>query len=118
MILSLLIAGLLFSCNQPSSETVTAVAPVDSLIANWGIGWNNHDSAGVRNLFTDDALLTDDQLIAIGIEEISKKMIGPNIHIASNFTSSKLQEWSSGNRAGYTGTYEIDITINDRKSVV
>lgn len=108
---SLLVTGMLFSCTQPSSEVSTTSAPIDSLVANWGIGWNNHDSAMVRNLFTEDALLTDDQLIAAGIDEIATKMISPNIRVVSNFTSAKLQDWSDGNRAGYTGTYEIDIVI-------
>ncbi len=112
MFFSLIAAGMLFSCNQPSSETKVTTAPIDSLVTNWANGWNSQDSAGVRNLFDDDALLTDDQLIAKGIEEIAAKMISPNIHVVHNFTSTKLQEWTSGDRAGYTGIYEIEIVIN------
>jgi len=112
MLFSLIAAGMLFSCNQPSSESKVTNAPIDSLVANWANGWNSQDSAGVRNLFEDDALLTDDQLIVTGIEEIAAKMISPNIQLVRNFTSSKLQEWTSGDRAGYTGTYEIEIVIN------
>lgn len=112
ILLSFVVAGMLFSCKQPQSETAVAVAPVDSLIANWGNSWNNHDSVGVRNLFTEDALLTDDKLIATNIEEISAKMISPNIHVVNNFRTSKLQDWSTADRAGYTGTYELDIVVN------
>lgn len=107
-----MVIGVLYSCKQPLSETAVAVAPVDSLIANWGNSWNNQDSAGVRNLFTSDALLTDDNLIATNIDEISAKMISPNIHAVSNFKTSKLQDWSTNDRAGYTGSYELDVLVN------
>ncbi|MFH1121234.1 MAG: DUF4440 domain-containing protein [Bacteroidota bacterium] len=113
MLFSLIAAGMLFSCNRPSTETKDTKPPIDSLVANWANGWNSHDSAAVRNLFEDDALLTDDQLIANGIDEIAAKMISPHIHLVHNFTSSKLQEWVSGDRAGYSGTYEIEIVINE-----
>lgn len=112
ILFTLIVAGMLFSCKQPSSETAFVAAPVDSLIANWGKSWNNQDSAAVRNLFTDDALLTDDKLIATNIGEISAKMISPNIHVVSNFKTSKLQDWSTADRAGYTGTYELDVLVN------
>jgi ketosteroid isomerase-like protein len=113
MLFSMIAAGMLFSCNQPSTETKVTNAPIDSLVASWAYGWNNQDSAVVRNLFEIDALLTDDQLIANGIEEIAAKMISPNIRLVRNFTSSRLQEWTSVDRAGYTGTYELEIVINE-----
>ncbi len=113
MLLSLIATGILYSCNKPSIEPKVIIAPIDSLVANWANGWNNQDSAGVRNLFDDNALLTDDQLIASGIEEIAIKMISPNIRLVRNFTSVKLQEWTTVDRAGYTGTYEIEIVVNE-----
>lgn len=112
ILLSIVVAGMFFSCKQPQPEIAVAVAPVDSLIANWGTSWNNHDSVAVRNLFTEDALLTDDQLIASNIEEISARMISPNIHLVNNFKTSKLQDWSTADRAGYTGTFELDVIVN------
>ncbi|MBK6963263.1 MAG: hypothetical protein IPH20_04805 [Bacteroidales bacterium] len=113
MLLSLIATGILYSCNKPSIEPKVIIAPIDSLVANWANGWNNQDCAGVRNLFDDNALLTDDQLIASGIEEIAIKMISPNIRLVRNFTSVKLQEWTTVDRAGYTGTYEIEIVVNE-----
>ncbi len=112
MLFSLIVAGMLFSCNQPSTESIDTNAPIDLLVANWADGWNNHDSAAVRNLFEDEALLTDDQLIATGIEEIAAKMISPNIRLVSNLKSSKLQEWTHRDMAGYTGTYRLEVLIN------
>lgn len=111
--LSLIMAGFLFSCQQPSSEIAMVSAPVDSLINNWSISWNNHDSIAVRNLFATDALLTDDAVIAFGADEISAKMISPYIRSVSNFKASKLQVWSANERAGYTGTYEFDAMVNN-----
>ncbi len=113
ILFSLIAAGILLSCKQPSIESKVIIAPVDSLVANWANGWNSQDSAAVRNLFEDDALLTDNRLIATGIEEIATRMISPNIHLVRNFTSSGLQEWTTDDRAGYTGTYEIEIVVNE-----
>ena len=111
--LSLIMAGFLFSCQQPSPEIAMVSAPVDSLINNWSTSWNNHDSIAVRNLFAADALLTDDAVIASGADEISAKMISPYIRSVSNFKASKLQDWSNNERAGYTGTYEFDAVVNN-----
>lgn len=113
LVLQIASATALFSCQQPKTETASVKAPIDSLITNWSNSWSNHDSAGVRNLFTNDALLTDDDFIANDAEEISKEWISPNIKIVSHFKSTKLQDWSTNDRAGYTGKYEFDAIVND-----
>lgn len=105
----------LFSCKdeQKNSSHIEAKAPIDSLVTNWENNWNKHDSAGVRNMFMPDAILTDDNLVAKNAEEFSEKWIHPNINVVNNLTSTKLQEWSDGNRAGYTGKYALDVVIKD-----
>ncbi len=105
----------LFSCNQTSSNTKSTItkALVDSLILNWENNWNKHDSAGVRNMFLADAILIDDNLVTGDAAEFSEKWIHTNINVVSNLTSTKLQEWSEGNRAGYTGKYKLDVVIKD-----
>jgi len=111
-VLATIVIGLFISCQQPITNTPMVKAPIDSLVANWNNGWNSHDSVSVRNLFTEDALLTDENLIAIGVEEISLKMIHPNINIVNNLKTEKLQEWSTNDRAGYAGTYELEIIVD------
>jgi len=113
ILISFIAAGMLISCKQPSPDATIIKAPIDSLIANWSNSWNNHDSAGVRNLFVADALLTDDKLIAMNAAEFSAKWISPNIHVVNNFKTSKLQDWSSNDRAGYTGTYDLDVVVKN-----
>ena len=105
----------ILACNQaPKNTTYNNVkAPVDSLITNWENNWNKHDSAGVRNMFLADAVLIDDNLINANADEFSEKWIHPNIKVVSNLTSTKLQEWSEGNRAGYTGKYALDVAVKD-----
>lgn len=110
---SLIITIMLFSCNQAATETKVIQAPIDSLISNWTNTWNNHDSSGVINLFTADALLIDDNLVVNSTADMAAKWIHPNINVVSKFKTGKLQEWSSGDRAGYTGTYEFDAVVND-----
>lgn len=109
----ILATGAVISCKQPVSEVVVTSAPVDSLVKNWSNSWNNHDSAAVKNLFAPDALLIDDNLIADNETKISDKWIGPNINVVSNFKTAQLQVWSTGENAGYTGTYEFDVIVKD-----
>lgn len=107
------IVVIIISCNQPATKMVVAKAPVDSLIANWGNSWSNHDSAAVSNLFTADALLIDDNFIGTSTNEIATQWISPNINIVSHFKSTKIQEWSGADRAGYTGKYQFDAIVHD-----
>lgn len=104
---------LLIACKQPASELIVTKAPVDSLIKNWGNSWNNHDSAAVKKLFATGALLIDDNLIADNDSKLSDKWIGPNINLVNNFKTSQLQVWSTGENAGYSGTYEFDVIVKD-----
>lgn len=109
------LAGILFSCKQPTPTVVTVVkAPIDSLIDNYNKAWNTNDSAAIRNLFTDDALLIDDELIAKNGDEISAKWIHPVYKAVSNVTSSKLQEWTSNDRAGFTGLWTIQLKMKKK----
>ena len=109
---SILLACALFSCKQPDKAVVVTKAPIDSLITQWNLNWNNHDSTGVRNMFADDALLIDDNLIANSADEISEKWIHPNINVVNNFKSDKLKDWSDVNFAAYTGKYEFEAIVN------
>lgn len=111
--IAFIMTAILFSCKQQSPETAITKAPVDSLIANWSNSWNNHDSAAVSNLFVADALLIDNNLIASNMQETSDKWIQPNINAVQNFKASTLQQWSTSDRAGYTGNYEFDYALND-----
>ena len=116
LIPALFVAATLFSCNSQNTiktTDATVKAPIDSLIINWENSWNNHDSAGVRNMFLADALLIDDNLVAENGGEISEKWIHPNILVVNNLKSTKLQEWSGNGRAGYTGKYEFDVIVKD-----
>ncbi len=114
-ITALFFTTMIYSCNQTSANTsnTTDKAPVDSLIANWENNWNKHDSAEVRNMFLADAVLVDDNLITENAAEFSEKWIHPNIKVVQHLRSNKLQEWSEGNRAGFTGKYNMDVVIKD-----
>jgi ketosteroid isomerase-like protein len=107
------IVSIIVSCQQRSTAPAVVKAPVDSLITNWSNSWNDHDSASVRNLFMADALLLDNNLIANNTDEIAAKWIYPNINLVHNFKSTGLQDWSTNDRAGYTGKYEFDVIVND-----
>ena len=109
----MLVTVIIASCTQSSANMAIEKVSVDSLVNNWAKTWNNHDSVGVRDLFMKDALLIDNDLISKNIEDISTEWIHPNINAVNNFKAIKLQEWSAGGRAGYTGNYEFDYGVND-----
>ena len=109
---SILLASALFSCKQPDKAVVVTKAPIDSLINQWNLSWNKHDSTGVRNMFANDALLIDDNLIVTSADEISEKWIHPNINVVNNFKSDKIKDWSDVNFAGYTGKYEFEAIVD------
>lgn len=115
ILITLGLMTILFSCKdeKKNSSEFVKKAPVDSLITNWEKNWNNHDSAGVRNMFMADAVLVDDNLVTKNAEEFSEKWIHQNINAVNKLTSIKLQEWSNGDRAGYTGKYNLDVVIKD-----
>lgn len=113
ILMALLVTGTIVSCNQPSGNIIVQKAPIDSLIINWNNSWNNHDSAAVRNLFAADALLIDDNLIAMNANELSAKWISPNINAVNNLKATQLQEWETNERAGYTGKYQFDVLVKD-----
>lgn len=118
-IILLLLAGILFACdeNHPLTKMTNKLAPVDSLITNWNNNWNARDSAAISDLFETDALVIDDNMIATNSGEISAKWIQPHYKNIRNMRTTKLQEWSSEDRAGYTGQYELDYTVNDTLTV-
>ena len=105
----------IYSCNEKSVKATdkSVKAPIDSLISNWENSWNKHDSASARNMFLPDAVLIDDNLVTTDNKELSEKWIHPNIKVVSNLRSTKLQEWSEGNRAGYIGKYNLEVVIKD-----
>jgi ketosteroid isomerase-like protein len=115
VLLTLFVAGILFSCKKPTTNIVAVVkAPIDSLIDNYNKAWNTHDSTAIRNLFADDALLIDDELIAKNGDEISSKWIHPVYKVVNNVTSSKLQEWTSNDRAGFSGLWTIQLKMKKK----
>jgi len=113
IILGILAVGLLFSCSKKPTETELPKAPIDSLIANWQNTWNNNDSAGICNMFAPDIVLIDDELVIMNSKELADNWAGPYHKLVKNLKTEKMQEWSSADRAGYTGKYELDIVIND-----
>jgi ketosteroid isomerase-like protein len=113
-ILVFILLNLLVSCNQKEKETdATAKSPADSLISMYINAWNNNDSAAICNLFAEDAIVVDDELVMMNIGEIAQKWAGPYHLYARNLKTEKLKEWATDNRAGYTGMYALEIVVND-----
>jgi ketosteroid isomerase-like protein len=112
---SILLFGLVLitSCNRSTDIATKQLSPVDSLICEWTTNWNNHDSIAIKNMFDADVILIDDNMIAKSQDEVVSKLIRPNIKAINNIKAAKINEWVSNDRAFYTGTYELDIIVND-----
>jgi len=109
----ILISGYAFSCvSQKSTSNNSAVAEVSSLIKDFECAWSTNDSAAISNLFAPDAILFDRPLLATNSQEVAEKWIGPFYQFVKNMRTEKLQEWSTSDRAGYTGYYTLDIMVD------
>ncbi|NPD47340.1 MULTISPECIES: hypothetical protein [unclassified Lentimicrobium] len=87
-------------------------APIDTLIANWENNWNQHNAHGLKNMFLEDVILIENDIICKSIQELDEKWIQPNLNNVKDLKTFKMQEWSTESRAGYTGTYEVEVTID------
>lgn len=103
---------ILIACQNQYDEG-NIESPVDSLVLNWASNWNNHDSIALINMFDKDAVLFDNNIVTRNPEELFTKMIRPYYNILSDMKIEKIQEWVTEDRAGFSGTWTVDIIVND-----
>jgi ketosteroid isomerase-like protein len=101
---------LLTACNQ-AGNPVSGKAPIDGLVDHWTRAWNAHDSLALRDLFEPHAVLVDGSIISKNREELWNKYIMPNINVVYNLRMEKLEQWSEASRAGYIGTFELEVIV-------
>ena len=58
-------------------------------------------------------IIADNNLVTKNLKELSNEWIHPNIRIVNNFKSTKMQDWSTNDRAGYAGNWTLDVLVND-----
>lgn len=104
---------LLTSCGSTIHSSTTQLSPVDSLVGNWLKNWNNHDTVAIKNMFEDDVILMDNDMIARSQDEVVSKLIRPNISRIKSMKAEKINEWVSDERAFFAGTYILDVHVND-----
>ena len=108
-----LITGCFFSCiSQKSTSSKSSVVEVGSLIKDFEYAWNTNDSTIISNLFALDVFLLDRPLLVTNSQELAEKWVGPFYKCVKNMRTEKLQEWSTTDRAGYTGYYTLDIVVD------
>ena len=109
-----IVVASLFACGKKSPPLTEVIpSPTDSLMNVWNKAWSDHDSAAIRGQFDNDAIVTDDAVVAKNTEEISAKWIGPYHTLTNGMVTKKIQEWSTVDRAGYTGNYEFSVMKAD-----
>lgn len=113
--ISILLLGLILltSCNSKTQTAAIEMSPVDSLISVWLNNWNSHDSVAIKNMFEDDVILMDNDMIARSQDEVVSKLIRPNISRIKSMKAEKINEWVSDDRAFFAGTYILDVIVND-----
>ncbi|MDP8233145.1 MAG: hypothetical protein P9L91_10830 [Candidatus Zophobacter franzmannii] len=112
LLIVLLVAVVLISCAKLTVQSI-AKAPIDSLVADWCNGFNNHDAEAITNMFETDAILMDDNIIITNQQQMLHEWIDPNLSHVSNLKAEQLQAWSTSDRAGYAGKYSVDYTLDD-----
>lgn len=111
----LLIACLSISCQTQLKDTPPN-SLVDSLSTEWASNWNNHDSIALMQMFDEDAVLFDNGIVTTNPEDLRTKLIVPYHDILKDMKIKILQEWATTDRAGLSGTWTVDIIVNDSVS--
>jgi len=115
IVIVLLVISVVCSCKKSTPVDKMTVS-VDSLVTKWKDSWNRHDSAAIRNLFDRNPILVADDIVAKDLKAISENWIHPNIRAVYNLKIVQLQGWANEEKAGYLGTYSLDLIVN--KAVV
>ena len=81
------------SCNQQSTvqpaETTNTISP-DSLISQWNLNWNNHDSVALLSMFTDhSAVILSDKERLKGIDAINTGWLRESLPVLSNLKTTE-----------------------------
>jgi len=64
-------------------------------------------------MFDEDAVLFDNNILTRNPDELRTKLIQPYHDILINMQTEKIQEWVTKNRAVTSGTWTVDIIVND-----
>ncbi|MEO6135335.1 MAG: nuclear transport factor 2 family protein [Ginsengibacter sp.] len=101
----------IIACNQALEKGVEPPsANIDSLTANFLVGWNNKDSATIMNTIADNAIVMNDSLIHVGHKVIADNWISGGIKVLSNIKTSSIIKNSDDHLAYDGGTYTLDLT--------
>lgn len=103
---------IIMACQHQDPDLIID-SPVDSLVLNWARNWNNHDSVALMQMFDEDAVLFDNNIVTSSPEELQAKLIRPYHNILSDMNIEKIQEWVTEDRAGFSGTWTVNIIVND-----
>ena len=106
------ITYLLIAC-QITSKEVTEESSIDSLITNWENNWNNHDSTAIKNMYDNDVVFFDGNIVARNKEELITKMIRPYFNAMKNMKHETVQKWITQDKVGSSGLWTVDMVVSD-----
>jgi ketosteroid isomerase-like protein len=108
------------SCNQQPTdqpvETTNMISP-DSLISQWNLNWNNHDSVALLSMFTDhSAVILSQKERLKGIDAINTGWLRESLAVLSNLKTENFSSSSGKEFAYYAGNYTLDRKRADSAS--
>lgn len=103
------------SCNQsPKMTTAPAKGPsADSLATVFSNEWNKADSDYFYSAFSPNAVVADNNTIAVGADSIKTRWTQPNLRSVKNLKFTPLQSWSTPDMASFTGYFDVDVALKD-----
>lgn len=105
------------ACNQSNdskSDNINNTVSADSLMNEWNVAWNKHDSTAISNMLADNSVVvfsTKERLI--GNDSIMANWVNKNLPTVTNLKTEKISSSSSSEMVFFNGTYTLDITEND-----
>ena len=114
VVMLLLFSSCKQSNNGPLDANLNYSASPDSLMNEWNIAWNQHDSTAISNMLADNSVVvfsSNEKLV--GVDSIMTNWVNNNLPMVSNLKTEMTSSSTSSEMAYFNGTYTLDITRND-----
>jgi ketosteroid isomerase-like protein len=114
VVLLFLISACTQSKNSKSDNSLNHTVSADSLMTEWNVAWNKHDSTAISNMLANNSVVvfsTKEKLM--GADTIMTNWVNKNLPNVTNLKTEKVSSAASSEMVFFNGTYTLDITKND-----
>jgi ketosteroid isomerase-like protein len=109
-----LISACTQSKNGKSDNSSSHAVSADSLMNEWNVAWNKHDTTAISNMFANNSVVVfSSKERLMGVDSIMTNWVNRNLPNVANLKTEKVSSSTSSEMVFFNGTYTLDITKND-----